>query len=61
MSSIRAGVSRAGVPIVAPGPAGDKAAKAFGAGRGRFHDAREWAELLRRYGPMTHLLTPGGA
>jgi len=36
-------------------------AKAFGAGRCRFHDAREWAELLRHYGPMTHLLTPGDA
>jgi hypothetical protein len=36
-------------------------AKAFGAGRCRFHDAREWAELLQRYGPMTHLLTPGDA
>ena len=36
-------------------------AKAFGAGRCHFHDAREWAELLRLYGPMTHLLTPGGA
>jgi Protein of unknown function (DUF1177) len=34
-------------------------AKAFGKGECRFHDADEWEALQRRYGPMTHLQTPG--
>ena len=34
-------------------------AKAFGAGRCRFHDPAEWDLIQRRYGPMTHLQTPG--
>jgi hypothetical protein len=34
-------------------------AKGFGAGRIRFHDAGEFAELVRRYGEMRHLQTPG--
>ncbi|MBI2216648.1 MAG: DUF1177 domain-containing protein [Candidatus Rokubacteria bacterium] len=36
-------------------------AKAFGAGQCRFYDAGEWDVIQRRYGPMTHLMTPGRA
>jgi uncharacterized protein DUF1177 len=34
-------------------------AKAFGKGECRFHDPAEWDAIQRRYGPMTHLQTPG--
>lgn len=34
-------------------------AKAFGRGRCRFYDSEEWEQIQRRYGPMTHLQTPG--
>lgn len=36
-------------------------AKAFGAGRCRFHDPEEWAAIQRRYGSMTVLQTLGRA
>jgi len=36
-------------------------AKAFGRGRCRFFDADEWERIQARYGPMTHLQTPGRA
>jgi uncharacterized protein DUF1177 len=36
-------------------------AKAFGKGECRFYDAGEWQEIVHRYGPMTHLMTPGRA
>jgi uncharacterized protein DUF1177 len=34
-------------------------AKAFGRGQCQFHDAAEWEAILRRYGPMRLLQTPG--
>jgi len=34
-------------------------AKAFGRRRCRFHDPEEWDRIQQRYGPMTHLQTPG--
>ena len=34
-------------------------AKAFGRGRCRFYDREEWDRIQQRYGPMTHLQTPG--
>jgi hypothetical protein len=34
-------------------------AKAFGTGECRFYDPAEWETIQRRYGPMTHLQTPG--
>ena len=34
-------------------------AKGFGRGRCRFYDADEWERIQARYGPMTHLQTPG--
>jgi hypothetical protein len=36
-------------------------AKAFGKGECRFHDPGEWDVIQRRYGAMTHLMTPGRA
>jgi hypothetical protein len=34
-------------------------AKAFGAGRCRFHDEAEWARIQTLYGSMKILQTPG--
>jgi hypothetical protein len=34
-------------------------AKAYTAGRAQLHDEREFDRLVRLYGPMTHLQTPG--
>jgi hypothetical protein len=36
-------------------------AKAFGAGKCRFYDPQEFERLVRLYGPMKHLQTPGKA
>ena len=34
-------------------------AKAFGKGMCRFYDEEEWAEIVKRYGPLSHLQTLG--
>lgn len=36
-------------------------AKTFGRRRCRFYDPEEWERIQQRYGPMTHLQTPGRA